>query len=157
MRYLLFGGLVVGVLDIVYAIGFWWFRARVAPMRILQSVAAGLIGRDAARAGGLQTALLGAFLHFFIAFAIVVVYWLAAKRIRILVQSPTLCGLIYGVLVYLAMNYVVIPLSAAPGGGAKLTTWIVWSVIVHALCVGVPASLFARQAVINGPPTTSSS
>ena len=73
MRNVIAGGLVVGTLDIVYAMAFWWLKARVAPIRILQSVAAGLLGRDAARAGGMQTALLGAVLHYFIAFTIVVV------------------------------------------------------------------------------------
>lgn len=147
MRDLLAGGLVVGTFDIVYAMAFWWLRARVAPTRILHSVAAGLLGRDAARAGGMQTALLGAFLHYFIAFAIVVVYWLAARKLAILVRHPILFGAIYGVGVYLVMNYVVIPLSAAASTTKPLLFWVVCSVIVHAFLIGVPAALFARRAV----------
>lgn len=39
--YVLAGGLVAGALDILYACGFWWWKAGVPAPRILQSVAAG--------------------------------------------------------------------------------------------------------------------
>jgi len=142
------GGFVVGVLDISYAILFWWLRARVSPVRIFQSVAAGLLGRDAARAGGIRTALLGAALHFLIAFTIVLVYASASRMMPLLIRRPILCGTVYGVLVYAVMNYVVIPLSAAGGGGGgTVMLWIVCSILVHAFLIGVPAALFSRQAL----------
>ncbi len=46
------------------------------------------------------------------------------------------------------MNYVVIPLSAAQGSAFPLS-WVVSSVVVHALLVGVPAALFAKAAIRN--------
>jgi hypothetical protein len=45
------GGLVVGSLDITYAILFWSFRD-VKPIRVFQSVAAGVLG-PASREGGI--------------------------------------------------------------------------------------------------------
>jgi hypothetical protein len=57
------GMLLVGSLDITYATLFWTFRG-VGPIRVLQSVAAGLIGREATVSGGTKTALLGLALHF---------------------------------------------------------------------------------------------
>ena len=142
---LLAGALVVGTLDIVYAIAFWKIRAGTSPMRIFQSVAAGVLGPASARAGGIRTALLGAALHYGISLAIVVVYWLAAKRVRILMERPILCGAIYGLLVYGVMNYVVVPLSAA-GRGGFLLVWVVCSVIAHMVLIGIPAAWFARRA-----------
>ena len=118
MRRVLAGALVVGSLDILYAIVFWSIRAGATPTRIFQSVAAGILGRDAARNGGIDSAILGAFLHYFIAFAIVFVYWLASRRLAVLTERPWLCGAIYGLGVYAFMNYVVIPLSAIGVGGA---------------------------------------
>lgn len=144
LRAIVSGTLVVGSLDIAYAITFWSLRNDVAPTRILQSVAAGLLGRDAFQ-GGLVTALLGLALHFFIAFSIVVVYWLVSRKIDLLVRRPIVCGAIYGLLVYLFMNYVVIPLSAATPS-RFLASWVILSVLVHMLLVGVPAGLFARAA-----------
>ena len=140
----LMGGLVVGTLDICYAIVFWWLRSGVRPSRIFQSVAAGVLGPAAMR-GGLRSALLGAFLHYFIALAIVVVYWIASRFIPLLIQRPIVCGAIYGAMVYVVMNYVVIPLSATRRG-PFIASWVVCTVIVHVVLIGIPAALFSRAA-----------
>jgi uncharacterized membrane protein YagU involved in acid resistance len=137
------GALVIGTLDAAYAIIFWGMRG-VGPIRIFQSIAAGLLGR-AAFSGGLGTETLGLALHYCIALGIVVVYWIASRSLPLLTRRPILCGAIYGILVYLFMNYVVIPLSAT-SRSRFLLSWVVWSVIVHAFLIGVPAALFARKA-----------
>jgi hypothetical protein len=49
---ILLGGLAVGVQDILDAITFSAIRSGTPPARVLQSVAAGLLGRDAAFGGG---------------------------------------------------------------------------------------------------------
>jgi len=138
------GALVIGTLDAAYAIIFWGMRG-VAPIRIFQSIAAGLLGRSAAMSGGLRTEALGFALHYLISLGIVVVYWIASRYLPLLTQRPVLYGAIYGVLVYLFMNYVVIPLSAT-SRSRFLLSWVVCSVIVHAFLIGVPAALFARKA-----------
>jgi hypothetical protein len=144
VRTLLAGALLIGTLDILFAIGFWLPRG-VAPIRIFQSIAAGLLGTRAF-SGGPATAILGGALHYFIALAIVVVYWLVGRRVAFLVRHPLACGAIYGIGVYLVMNYVVIPLSAAGRPKRFLVWWVVSSVVVHAFLIGVPAALFARAA-----------
>jgi hypothetical protein len=141
---ILLGAIVIGTLDILYAIAFWYPRG-VAPARIFQSIAAGLYGR-ASFTGGTRTVLIGAALHYFIALSIVVIYWLASRRYDLLVRRPILYGSIYGVLVYVVMNYVVIPLSATQRG-PFLLSWVVCSVLVHAFLIGVPAALFSRAAL----------
>ena len=140
---LLGGGLLVGSIDALYAISFWVPRG-ATPVRIFQSIAAGLLGRSAFQ-GGLATAALGMALHYFIALAIVVVYWLLSGRFDVLVRRYLLCGAVYGLGVYAFMNYVVIPLSASTRSRFNLT-WVVCSVIVHALLIGIPAAAFARLA-----------
>lgn len=112
------------------------------PTRILQAIAAGLMGREAAVAGGLRTAALGLVLHFFIAFMVVLTYYLASRRIRALAQHPVLCGVLYGLVVYAVMNYVVVPLSAAPPRTlVPPTTVLINGLLIHALGVGLPAAL----------------
>lgn len=140
---LVLGAIVVGCFDIAYAILFWASRG-ATPKRIFQSVAAGLLGRESYQ-GGLPTAFLGAALHFFNAFVIVLVYWLVSRWWRALVEKPYLFGPIYGLGVYGVMNYVVIPLSAARRPAFNVS-WVFWSLVVHALLVGLPAALFARHA-----------
>ena len=74
MRAILTAGLIAGTLDILDAFIFYGFRG-VSPVRILQSIAAGLLGR-ASFQGGAKTALLGAALHYLIAFTATVVFFL---------------------------------------------------------------------------------
>jgi len=144
MRKLIAGGIVVGSLDITYAILFWSFRG-VAPTRVFQSVAAGVLGRDSFNLG-MKSALLGAALHYFIAFSIVIVYYVASKWIPLLIEHAVICGIVYGIGVYIVMNYVVIPLSNAARPKTFNLLWVSCSVVVHMFLIGLPAALFARTA-----------
>lgn len=143
LRALLYGGLVVALLDILDALVFFGLRG-VAPSRILQSIAAGLLGR-ASFSGGAATVALGAALHLFIATCVVTVYYLASRRLPQLVRRPLVYGPLYGLAVYLVMNFVVIPLSASPRGTPPPEV-IANGVLIHLVGVGLPAALFARKA-----------
>jgi hypothetical protein len=135
------GGLIAGALDITFACGYWAIARDVPPERILQSVAAGVLGK-ASFQGGWTTGLLGLALHFFITLGMAAVYYLASLRLAALWQRPFALGAAYGLALYLAMNYVVVPLSNAPGGagpGNNLWTWS--SIAAHVLLVGIPIAL----------------
>lgn len=149
-RALLYGTLAVGVLDGADAAVFFGLRG-VSPVRVFQAIASGVLGRPAF-AGGLGTAALGVTLHFFIAFAIVATYLAASRRIPILVRRPIACGILYGIGVYLMMNLVVVPLSAAATG---LPSWpvILNGVLIHMFGVGLPSSLLARAACAEPKPS----
>jgi hypothetical protein len=145
LAFVLAGGLVAGALDIVYACVFWGVKRGVPVQRILQSVAAGLLGQASFEGGG-GTAALGLALHFFIALSMSVVYYLVARHWPLLWQRPLPCGAAYGLLLYGIMNYVVLPLSAAgPRSGDPL--WITLSIAVHVLLIGIPIAIFARRAL----------
>lgn len=137
------GGLAIGTLDLAFAWAFWQSHG-VTCARILQSVAAGVLG-EASFAGGMASAMLGAGLHYFIATMFVVVYRFAGLRHAGMHRHPVYCGLAYGVLLYLAMNLVVVPLSAAGTPGFGNVPWVASSVAMHAV-FGVMCALFARKA-----------
>jgi hypothetical protein len=141
------GGLIAGTLDILYAWLFWWIRAGVPMRRILQSVAAGLLGRDGATSGGSATAALGLGLHMFIACTMAAVYYLVARRWSLLWRRPWMFGALYGLWLYIAMNYIVVPLSAAGSGGSKDPLWVTLSVAVHVAFIGIPCALASRYAL----------
>jgi uncharacterized membrane protein YagU involved in acid resistance len=143
--YVLAGGLIAGTLDIVYACTFWALKADVPPQRIFQSVAAGLLG-NASFEGGAGTAALGLALHFFIATAMSVVYYVVARRWPLLWQRPVLVGAGYGLILYGVMNYIVVPLSAAHGG-PKDPLWVGLSIVVHMFLIGVAIALTTSVAV----------
>src|SRR5262249_16718586 len=108
---ILWGGLIAGTMDISAAILTYKIRNNVPPIRILQSVASGLLGKDAF-AGGVRTAALGLFLHFVIAFGAATVFYLVSRRIPWLIQNAVLAGVLYGIAVQQFMQQVVLPLSA---------------------------------------------
>jgi hypothetical protein len=143
--FVLAGGLLAGTFDIVYACVFWALKRDVSPERIFQSVASGLLG-EASFSGGWPTAALGLGLHFLIATTMSVTYYAAARRRPALWRHPLPYGLAYGLGLYVVMNRVVVPLSAA-GAGSKDPLWVGLSVAVHALLIGVPIALCTRRAV----------
>jgi uncharacterized membrane protein YagU involved in acid resistance len=145
----LLGGGVAGALDITYAFVFYGFRNGVPPTRILQSVASGLLGR-AAFSGGIPAAVLGLFLHFLIAFSAAGVYFVASRYVRVLAESPVVCGALYGICIYGFMNLVVLPLSRFPQKPSFPPDVLVTGLLVHMFFIGTPIALAARRASGSG-------
>ncbi len=142
LRAILLGGLTVGALDGLDAIIFFGLRG-VGPTRIFQAIAAGLLGRDAFQ-GGFPTAALGVVLHYTIATAIVAVAFLIAQQLPALTTRPIAVGACYGIGVWLVMNLVVVPLSAA-NPAARSAPVLINGILIHILGVGIPAWLFAAK------------
>ena len=115
-------------------------------MRILQSVASGLLGSPAYQ-GGAGTAALGFVLHFLLMSIIAAIFYVASTRLRFLLARPVLWGAIYGFLVYWVMNLVVLPLSAFPSTVKFVPVVVITSLIVHAFGIGVPIALASRAAL----------
>ncbi|MCD9033686.1 hypothetical protein LDO32_18400 [Luteimonas sp. Y-2-2-4F] len=137
---------VAGSLDLVYIAAFWALRAAVPPQAIAQSVAAGWLGREAALAGGAPTVALGLATHYAIVFAMALAPALLAPRVPRLLAHPLRGGLAYGALLYLLMNVVVAPLSAA-NAPLPRPGWMQAShLLAHMLLVGVPCVWAARCA-----------
>jgi uncharacterized membrane protein YagU involved in acid resistance len=128
-------GLACGVLDLTAALVTWGLKG-VPPPRLLQGIAAGLLGKRSFD-GGWETAVLGAACHFFIAFSAATVFYLASRQISWLTQRPFLSGPLYGVAVYLVMYWIVMPLSASP---PRAFSWAATflAIATHIVCVGSP-------------------
>lgn len=142
---ILYGGLIVGVLDGLYAVIASGLRG-VSPTRVFQYISSALLGRVAFD-GGFKTALLGGLLHFLIAFLVAAVYYVASLRLPTLRRRAVLCGLLYGAAVYFVMNYLVLPLSAVPPARMPPSfVRLLIDVIGHALLVGLPIALLARRS-----------
>jgi hypothetical protein len=139
------GGVVAGVLDIVFAYAFWAIKVGVAPSRILQSVATGVLGQ-ASFSGGLATAALGFALQLLIAVTMAATYYVVARRWSLLVRERVACGAAYGLVLYGAMRYVVVPLSAARSGGPQDPLWVGLSVVAHVVLIGIPIGLVSGSA-----------
>jgi len=147
LRAIIAGGLVAGAFDITFAIIVWGSRG-ATPIQIGQAIASGLVGREAAAAGGVSLGIFGLVLHFVMTTLMAAVYYMLAKRIPMLVKHAFAFGIAYGLAIYLTMNYVVVPLSArgASTGSAPLAI-IVSEVLVHMFGVGLTIALFTRRAL----------
>lgn len=107
-RAILAAWLVAGTLDMADAIVWTAVHGR-SPIRMMQGIAAGLIGRDAAVAGGVATAALGFATHYAIMAVMVSVFVLAARRLPALIRYPYVFGPLYGAGLYLVMYRIVLP------------------------------------------------
>jgi hypothetical protein len=139
------GGLLAATLDIVYACVFWAIKSGVAPSRILQSVAAGVLGESSFE-GANATAALGLLLHYLIVLVMALAYYVAARRWPPARHRWLLAGAGYGLLLYALMQYIVVPLSRAAGGGPQDQLWVALSIAVHVLLVGIPIAFFGSRA-----------
>ena len=143
IRFVLAAGFAAAALDIVNAMLFWHLYAGTKPVRILQSIAAGVQG-EAAFAGGAASAALGLFLHFFIMCVMAAVYGLAARRWPWMLARPVAAGIAYGLVTWAVMNHAVLPLSRA-GPPPDVFSWFVDGVLAHVLLVGLLFAFMARR------------
>jgi hypothetical protein len=141
LRTIVTAGLVVGVLDISSAFAIWWQRG-VALQRGLQGIAAGLLGNKSFE-GGLATACLGLALHFFVAFVVVSVFYLASRRMPFLTKQPFLWGALYGIGVYVVMYWIVLP-SAFPTFRHRLSNELI-ELAIHILLIGLPTAFIVHR------------
>jgi uncharacterized membrane protein YagU involved in acid resistance len=135
-------GAVAGAMDITAASIQAWIAGR-SPVRMLQGIAMGWFGR-ASLQGGLTTAAIGFLTHFFIATSWAAVYWLASRRLKVLVRQAWWSGTAFAVLVYLVMYQIVMPLSAIHRRVPQTPQQVLVSLLIHVGCVGLPIALIVR-------------
>ena len=140
----LVGGLAGGTLDILFAVSFAAYNG-MPPMRLLQSVASGVLGRDAYAGGGLSAAL-GLLLHFAMAIAFAGTFLLVGRRFPPLVSRPFIFGGLFGVGVFSFMRLVVLPWSAFPHPMSFRPLATTLDLLSHIFLFGIPIALAAREA-----------
>ena len=109
LRAILIGGLVAGTIDIGAAA----LINSVSPVLIAHYIASGLLGR-AALSMGAAAAYLGVLLQWVMSVIIAAIYWFVTASMPRLRQNWWLGGLLAGIVIFLVMNFIVMPFSAAP-------------------------------------------
>jgi hypothetical protein len=132
------GGLVAGTLDLTQALTLFGSHVPLV-------IAAGLLGRQVIKDGGVGTYILGVCLHFFIAFSAAAVYYAASRRLGFLKEHPLVCGLFYGAAVDQVMSLIVLPLSALHERGPYELHDIILGLVVHMVVIGLPISFSVRR------------
>jgi uncharacterized membrane protein YagU involved in acid resistance len=136
--------LIAGTLDIADALIFYGLRG-VPPAGLLRFIAGCLLGVSALH-GGAATALLGLAIHYTITLFWSALFLLAATRFTFLTRRAILSGLIYGGLIYVLMNYLVLPLTRLPPRTHHLAPAVLINgVLALLLFMGLPIALIAQR------------
>ena len=91
--------LIAGVLDISSAFILSYPKG-VGPIRVLQGVAAGLVGRESAITGRSGDGRVRTRHPFLIAFVVASVFYMASRKLVFLTRHAVISGLLYGVVIY---------------------------------------------------------
>ena len=142
-------GAIAGTLDIADALIWNLFRG-ITPYTVFQHIASGLLGRRSFELGAVSV-ILGVVVHYTIAFIWTAVFYFLDRRFSFLRRRPVVSGLIYGICVYIVMNFVVLPLSALPPTRQPATVASrINGVLALMFCIGLPISLLVRRGSSHG-------
>jgi hypothetical protein len=136
---ILLGGIIAGTLDIAAAS----LINGAQPTRILQAIASGLLGKPAFD-GGSVTVELGLVLQWAMSIIIASIFVVAAQWRPVLKRHWVKAGLAYGIIIFLVMNYVVLPLSAI-GHPPRFRIVHFMEDIIAMLLFGMIVASFARE------------
>jgi len=138
---ILLGGIIAATLDI----GAASLITGRSPVRIMQAIAGGLLGK-ATFDGGVGTAILGAVLQEIMGILIAAIYVVFSKAIPGLLRRWIPSGLVYGVIIFFVMNYAVVPLSAYKSA-PHFSTLKFAENMAAMLLFGLIVAFFARRLV----------
>ena len=136
-------GLIAGTLDIADALIFSHFRG-ATPSQVFHYIASGLIGARAFQMGGAAYAL-GVAIHYAIAMFWTCVFYAVRQKVDFVRRTPVSSGLVYGVVVYVIMNFVVLPLSGVPKLGHVSLAGRINGVLALMVCIGLTVSLLLQR------------
>lgn len=143
-RAILLAGFVAGLLDITAAIISFYINRNTGPTKMFQYIASAVLGKQAF-AGGMVTAALGLLFHFIIAYIFTVIFFLLYPKLHLQRANMILVGLVYGVLVWLIMNLLVLPMSNAAIARPFKIKGVVTGALILMFCIGLPVAVFAHR------------
>ena len=147
LRLSVISGLIIGALHLVIqAWTVFILILKLAPSFMVgaQFITSGLLG-DAAYTGGFATALLGVILEIVMTIIIAGIFIFSADRIPLLRKNVIVGSLLYGFGVFIVMNFVVLPLSAATVSAPPPMGLLIETVLEHMLLVGLPLGILVQR------------
>jgi hypothetical protein len=141
----LLSGLLVGTLDMTAACINAYISFGLSPGRVFKYIATGILGKSAF-AGDALVDLLGILMHYFVAYSWTAFFFFIYPRTNLVNQNKYITGTFYGVLIWMVMNLVVVPLSNVPkskNGFNVNQAYINAGILI--VVIGVPLSLIAYR------------
>lgn len=133
---------VAGALDLLAAMGITLYFGKRSVGDMLRFVASGPV--PSASDMGAGGAVLGVIVHFVLMAVMVALYFAASRRWPALHARPIASGVLYGLITYVVMNVIVVPLRW-PEAWPPSATSIITQLFCHIVLVGIPIALFAAR------------
>lgn len=133
--------LVAGTLDILFAIGLTLYFGR-DPLGMLRFVASGPL--PPAIEWGAAGSVLGLAVHFTLMAIMAAIFMSAIRRWPTLMSNPIGAGVAYGLLTYVAMNWIVVPVRFDVPLPPRIIS-IGTQLFAHIVLVGIPMALIASR------------
>ena len=137
-------GVLAGTLDALGASTHYFLRTGKSPAAVWRYVASALLG-PTATTGGSVTVLTGVAMHYAIAFGWTALFFIAASRSRALRGNPWIVGPCYGLIVWLMMTRVIVPMTLIGPPTTFNAVQAAIGALIIVLCVGVPIALGASR------------
>ncbi len=140
MKTIVAAGLLSGALDALAAMVQYKVNGGEHIARIFQYIAGGIFGKPVFDGGAVMICV-GVLLHYFIAFTFTVLFFFIYPKINILAKKKIITGLIYGIIIWIIMNFIVVPVSnTTPKFAFNIRAALVGALILM-FAVGLPISL----------------
>ncbi len=136
--YISLAGFVAGTLDILAACIQFYISTGRGPVPVLRYISSAVLGKKAYQSI-IPSALFGLFLHYLVAFIFTVFFFWIYPKLRLQLVNKFLLAIIYGVIVWLIMNLVVVRLSYAPQGPFVFDKALL-AMAILVVCIGLPLS-----------------
>jgi hypothetical protein len=143
LKTIAWAGLLVGTLDILSAIVNFKIATGKDPVLIFQYIASAVFGKEA-YSGGLLMPVLGLIFHFIIAYIFTIIFFIIYPKLKLYKYSAILTGIAYGIIIWLAMNCIVVPLSKIGKFSFKLSNVLLQASILVVM-IGIPLSFICKH------------
>ncbi len=141
-------GLIAGTLDITAACIHAYIRNGTTPVQVLKGVASGAVD-PTTFSSGILLAILGLIVHFIIALSFTFFFFILAKQIPSLVKYPVPIAILYGIFVWSAMRFLILPylsrITPKPIVGKEAIINAIIGAVILMICIGLPNVLLARK------------
>lgn len=135
--------LIAGTLDISIALIQYYLQTGKDPANVLRYIAGGVFGKQAF-SGGTSMAAFGLCFHYIIAFCWVALFFIIYPRFSFLKKSVVINAFCYGLLVWVVMTRVVLPLTTLPSQPFILQKAL-QAMLILVFAIGLPSAYFAKK------------
>jgi uncharacterized membrane protein YagU involved in acid resistance len=130
-------------MDALAAIIYYLLKGGTHPENIFKYISSSVFGAKA-RTGRIEMILAGIAIHFLIALAWTVFFYLLFRSFNWIRDHAIISGIIYGIIVWALMNLLFVPLTRIGQKPFDLNNSIIQALILI-FCVGLPISLLTKK------------